>query len=1544
MRSIGLCVPAVSVSGLLLMAGCGGTGGGSTAQNPSPGSSNPTPLITSVTPATVLAGAADTTITLSGTGFVTSSSVQWNGQKVATAYESSGGLTAVVPAASLLNGGSAAVTVANPAPGGGTSGAVPVQVNNPLPAIVTITPTSAVAGAGATPLDVKGTGFVPSSRVTWNGVDLSTSFVSTGELTTSLPASSILGSSEDMVTVANPAPGGGTSAAVTYDINSPVPVISTISPRNVPPGAAATITLTGMGFETNSVVLWNGAPRATSFVSGRTLQVQLSAADLQSQGVGSLTVSNPGPQQSTSAPAGLNVTSQPIPTITNVAISPVAAQFPGPPCPRLQVTVTGTNFDSYTTLQANATTLEMPNNTHNTKTVVGLLPQGSVSQSNALNFTVTNPQPGGTSIISDAYEYPAAAGPAIAICANPSPTTVYAGTNFSFTVQPTEVNAAAGTVTLGKLPAGITTGTTTIPLSATGATFHLQAAASAPAGTFDIALTATAGTASASGNFNVTVSTGTPPGFGFLAPSTTEVGVPIGGSGTIQYGTIVSGSNNVDYDITPSVSGLPQGTHASFTPETFVAGQGVTVTLTADRDSPVTQNVTVTLTGTPVAQVSPASANFLIDVTAPPGSLPNSRTDFTLTSGTPYWAVYDTSHDLIFASNPDWNRVDVISNKTHAIVTSIPIRTPRYLDITQDQTQVWVQTETQSIYAIDTTTLKATHYLLPNGVAGTYATPDINSHDKLYALADGTIYLYFTAGISGVNANAVIWNPKTSQLRTLDTNLGYSPFTLSARTGDAAHLFGYGGVTPQIIRYDVVSQTVTQLGTAPGVIAAVNQDGSRLIFTNGSTIGLFDQSLSSLGTVPGVISGFFPALLNGGAEFSPDGSRIYVNGSLNNMEVIATVDAASLQALGTAPSAFVEPVGTSGAFGNSTPFAVDTTGMLLAIQNFGIAFEDATFYQHYSPNQQLKNGIGEYILAPGGPLAGGTSSSLPIYTSLKPDVWFGKTRGTSDVMSTQVQFISPPSDTPGPVNVKLIFPDGVQMFYPQFFTYSTFLQHAVTSGSGPEGGAAATVIGYGLPQTPSGGTVTVGANPATITTNSTQYPAFSGEPYPSTLLNYTLPAGTPGWADLQVETPIGSGTLPKAIFYAKSVTDHGSKDTFRALLLDSKRQQIYAAAGDHIDIFSTASHSFVGQLHPAALGTNKQFTAMSLTPDGSRLLVADLLDGSLAVINPDAPSSTYAISIAAVDTSDPRCSKGPLYVAAASSTKAFVTTGGLPGIGCDSAGITYIADLQARTAARPTGTGQCRIGVLPTNFEDGLSVSAPADGSFVAIGASNYSPACVYSTAANTYTVLPLQYGGYGYGVSVSADGNVIGSNQVLGDAQGNNLGTVSRPIALYGGQNAQPIQPTHRPTMNASGSLFYFAYPSYLEIIDVQHAMLRMRFALTETVQDTPESIAIDSGGRFVYLITDKGLTEVDLGHAPLSIGHLSQTSATAGSMVTIRGSGFDAGTTLTVGGTAAAVMVTDEDTLTFTMPAAASGPEDIVLTRADGESYTLENAIFIP
>jgi hypothetical protein len=196
----------------------------------------------------------------------------------------------------------------------------------------------------------------------------------------------------------------------------------------------------------------------------------------------------------------------------------------------------------------------------------------------------------------------------------------------------------------------------------------------------------------------------------------------------------------------------------------------------------------------------------------------------------------------------------------------------------------------------------------------------------------------------------------------------------------------------------------------------------------------------------------------------------------------------------------------------------------------------------------------------------------------------------------------------------------------------------------------------------------------------------------------------------------------------------------------------------------------------------------------------------------------------------------------------------------------------------------------------------------------------------------------------MSTDANVVAADQILGDVALNMLGSIASPTPFYRNTASSQASVLLRPRLNASGSLYYFSYPNYFEIIDVSHAILRMRFSLTETIQNTASPLAIDSGGRHVYLLTDKGLTVVDLGAAPLSIGHLSQQNVSPGTQVIVRGSGFDASTTATVGGIAASVIFTDENTLTLIVPGASSGPEDIVLTRSDGETYTLENGLVLP
>ena len=94
---------------------------------------NPAPTIASVTPAAILAGSSDTEITVSGSGFMSASSILVGGTPLTTTAVSSTNLTATVPAADLATLGWTTVSVSTPAPGGGNSVALPLSIFNVIP-------------------------------------------------------------------------------------------------------------------------------------------------------------------------------------------------------------------------------------------------------------------------------------------------------------------------------------------------------------------------------------------------------------------------------------------------------------------------------------------------------------------------------------------------------------------------------------------------------------------------------------------------------------------------------------------------------------------------------------------------------------------------------------------------------------------------------------------------------------------------------------------------------------------------------------------------------------------------------------------------------------------------------------------------------------------------------------------------------------------------------------------------------------------------------------------------------------------------------------------------------------------------------------------------------------------------------------------------------------------------------------------------------------------------------------------------------------------
>jgi hypothetical protein len=93
--------------------------------------------------------------------------------------------------------------------------------NNPVPFIDIVSPISINPGSTGVTLTVKGTGFVPASLIVWNRTSLSTTFVSSKELTSAVPDSFVAAVGVGAVTVMSPLPGGGKSNVIFVPIAAP---------------------------------------------------------------------------------------------------------------------------------------------------------------------------------------------------------------------------------------------------------------------------------------------------------------------------------------------------------------------------------------------------------------------------------------------------------------------------------------------------------------------------------------------------------------------------------------------------------------------------------------------------------------------------------------------------------------------------------------------------------------------------------------------------------------------------------------------------------------------------------------------------------------------------------------------------------------------------------------------------------------------------------------------------------------------------------------------------------------------------------------------------------------------------------------------------------------------------------------------------------------------------------------------------------------------------------------------------------------------------
>lgn len=206
-----LVLGAIALS--VLIVACGGNSSSKSVPNP-------TPSISSLSPTSTPIGSSLQILTIAGTGFLPTSTVTYNDVAHTPTYVSTTQLTISLTAADLATAGSYPVVVTNPAPGGGASAAVKFSVvaNNPVPAITTLSPAFLVVSAAPQTLTITGTGFLPTSTVTYNGVAHTPTYVSATQLTIALTSSDLAAVGNYPVVVTNPTPGGGASAATTFSV------------------------------------------------------------------------------------------------------------------------------------------------------------------------------------------------------------------------------------------------------------------------------------------------------------------------------------------------------------------------------------------------------------------------------------------------------------------------------------------------------------------------------------------------------------------------------------------------------------------------------------------------------------------------------------------------------------------------------------------------------------------------------------------------------------------------------------------------------------------------------------------------------------------------------------------------------------------------------------------------------------------------------------------------------------------------------------------------------------------------------------------------------------------------------------------------------------------------------------------------------------------------------------------------------------------------------------------------------------------------------
>jgi hypothetical protein len=1137
---------------------------------------------------------------------------------------------------------------------------------------------------------------------------------------------------------------------------------------------------------------------------------------------------------------------------------------------------------------------------------------------------------------------PPPATPDFSLSVSPASLTVAAGTsaNFQVSIQPTNGFTGNVAVQVSGLPTGatLTPGTTFSVSQSSPQSVTVTCASGISPGSYTLQLLGTSGSLSHTRTESLTVQA--PPDFALvLTPS--SLSLPSGGRGNFQ--VAIQASGGFSQPVQVQISGLPTG--ATVTPVgSFVVypSQPQTITV-ASAVSLATGSYRLGLTGSSGSLSHTATETLAISNFGPP-----SRADFVRTDDTPGEAVYDQVHQRIYVTNPALGTVDVISSLSYQVLRTIRIPSPSGIDISPDSSTVFVGTSTQALYALDTSTMALTSM---------YLAPLHHENDTVVVASQplGPVATPDGAVLVSLVGEIVKWNPMTDQVTTVLTDPPYPfPGPITPRIGPIARSAGHTKVIMSdeisdstVYVYDTTTNTFSSVKSSAfaglGLYVysvAVNPSGTQFAVAGtdmGGTeaIFVFDRDLHVIAVIEG----------GGRLLYSRDGKVLYLSAMFGQVPLIGMIDTTTFRMTGTSPLYASCAANRSPTMYVSTPLVADETGRVFGSADHGLSIDDVNDVRTYIGTEvyplyasMLNPNAGAVDQAQDVELFGASFKAVP-------EIWFGPRAGSTVMNGSIVTATAPAMDQIGPVNVRVEQPDEVRHWIPQAYTYGAVLSEGADIAGPAQGNSTVRLWGYGI----AGNTDLVRDQPTTtvrfggVQGAATFLGTEDAYPFPLARLDVTTPSVPLGPADITVITNSATSTRRSA-YHSLNMPSYALGGTPVAMAFDSRRQRLYIAVADHLEVFSVPGKTFLPTIQVPTLNNFKQLGGLALTPDGSRLIVANWADASVAVINPDNPSNATAVSVGIPPSLSPWF-QGPNQLGATNTGLVFIGVGGGANWGTNSRSKSRHTEENRSRLAAPA-TEEPSVWVLDLNSMSAKPyapmnavaaapfISGSPDGEQVCL-VGLYLPLTVYHSATSTTTT------------GSGGDSCYVNGSLVLGTQSQSGLSAYVNNLNLEG--ISQAMLPDYEQygfgltgqliggVVDNTGALMYLPFRDRIELFDTHTGEHRESISLPISTDGLLDgSLAIDNTGTQVFMPFANSMILVQIDALPLAIGSVSES----GGSWTIAGTGFSSATTVSADGKPLSVRLTDSVHLEVFSAPDLSTVHFVTLTNSDGHSYTYDVA----